>query len=293
MNGILLVNKKENWTSRDVVNKVGKILGTKKVGHTGTLDPLATGVLVLCIGSATKLNEILTSTYKEYEAEITLGFLTDTLDITGNELKEEKVKVNKEQILEALNKMTGKYVQEVPIYSAVKVNGRKLYEYARAGESVELPKRDVDIKELELIGNIKYTDNKTIFNIRCLVSKGTYIRALVNDIANSLNTIGVMSKLTRTKQGKFKLENCYKIEDIESGNYKLISIAEALNNFPKVVVDGYLENLIKNGAVINDEWKQEHILFIDKNNCLLALYKSYDKDKTKLKPWKMFNNNND
>lgn len=291
MNGILLVNKKENWTSRDVVNKVGKILGTKKVGHTGTLDPLATGVLVLCIESATKLNEILTSTYKEYEAEITLGLLTDTLDITGNELKEEKVKVNKEQILEALNKMTGKYVQEVPIYSAVKVNGRKLYEYARAGESVELPKREVDIKELELIGNIKYTDNKTIFNIRCLVSKGTYIRALVNDIANSLNTIGVMSKLTRTKQGKFKLENCYKIEDIESGNYKLISIAEALNNFPKVVVDGYLENLIKNGAVINDEWKQEHILFIDKNNCLLALYKSYDKDKTKLKPWKMFNNN--
>lgn len=292
MNGILLVNKKENWTSRDVVNKVGKILGTKKVGHTGTLDPLATGVLVLCIGSATKLNEILTSTYKEYEAEITLGLLTDTLDITGNELKEEKVKVNKEQILETLNKMTGKNVQEVPIYSAVKVNGRKLYEYARAGESVELPKREVDIKELELIGNIKYTDNKTIFNIRCLVSKGTYIRALVNDIANSLNTIGVMSKLTRTKQGKFKLENCYKIEDIESGNYKLISIAEALNNFPKVVVDGYLENLIKNGAVINDEWKQEHILFIDKNNCLLALYKSYDKDKTKLKPWKMFNNNN-
>lgn len=291
MNGILLVNKKENWTSRDVVNRVGKILGTKKVGHTGTLDPLATGVLVLCIGSATKLNEILTSTYKEYEAEITLGLLTDTLDITGNDLKEEKVKVNKEQILEALNKMTGKYVQEVPIYSAVKVNGRKLYEYARAGESVELPKREVDIHELELIGNIKYTDNKTIFNIRCLVSKGTYIRALVNDIANSLNTIGVMSKLTRTKQGKFKLENCYKIEDIESGNYKLISIAEALNNFPKVVVDGYLENLIKNGAVINDEWKQEHILFIDKNNCLLALYKSYDKDKTKLKPWKMFNNN--
>lgn len=291
MNGILLVNKKENWTSRDVVNRVGKILGTKKVGHTGTLDPLATGVLVLCIGSATKLNEILTSTYKEYEAEITLGLLTDTLDITGNELKEEKVKVNKEQILEALNKMTDKYVQEVPIYSAVKVNGRKLYEYARAGESVELPKREVDIKELELIGNIKYTDNKTIFNIRCLVSKGTYIRALVNDIANSLNTIGVMSKLTRTKQGKFKLENCYKIEDIESGNYKLISIVEALNNFPKVVVDGYLENLIKNGAVINDEWKQEHILFIDKNNCLLALYKSYDKDKTKLKPWKMFNNN--
>ncbi len=287
MNGILLINKEENCTSRDVVNKVGKILGTKKVGHTGTLDPLATGVLVLCIGSATKLNEILTSTYKEYEAEITLGLLTDTLDITGNVLKEEKVNVNKEQILKALDKMIGKYIQEVPIYSAVKVNGRKLYEYARAGERVELPKREVDIKELELVGDIKYIDNKTIFNIRCLVSKGTYIRALVNDIATNLNTIGVMSKLKRTKQGRFKLENCYTLDDIENGNYKLISIDEVLSQYPRVMIGGFKKKLVSNGAIIDNEWDKNEVLFVDENKSLIALYKKYEKDETKLKPWKM------
>lgn len=290
MNGILLVNKEENYTSRDVVNKVGKILETKKIGHTGTLDPLATGVLVLCIGSATKLNEILTSTYKEYEAEITLGLLTDTLDITGNVLKEENMKINKEQVLEALNRMTGKYIQEVPIYSAVKVNGKKLYEYARAGEVVELPKREVDIKGLELVGDLRYTDNKTIFNIRCLVSKGTYIRALVNDIATNLNTIGVMSKLKRTKQGRFDLEDCYTLDDIENGNYKLISIDEVLNEYPRVMVEGREEKLVSNGAIIDNSWNKDKILFIDKNNILIALYKTYEKDKTKLKPWKMLKN---
>ena len=290
MNGILLVNKEENYTSRDVVNKVGKILETKKIGHTGTLDPLATGVLVLCIGSATKLNEILTSTYKEYEAEITLGFLTDTLDITGNVLKEESVKVNKGQLLEALNKMIGKYIQEVPIYSAVKVSGKKLYEYARAGEAVELPKREVDIKELELVGDLRYTDNKTIFNIRCLVSKGTYIRALVNDIATNLNTIGVMSKLKRTKQGRFDLEDCYTLDDIENGNYKLISVDEVLNEYPRVVVEGREEKLISNGAIIDNSWNKTEILFVDENNILIALYKKYEKDETKLKPWKMLKN---
>lgn len=290
MNGILLVNKEENYTSRDVVNKVGKIFGTKKVGHTGTLDPLATGVLVLCIGSATKLNEILTSTYKEYEAEITLGFLTDTLDITGKVLKEEETNVNKEQILEVLDKMTGKYIQEVPIYSAVKVNGKKLYEYARAGLSVELPKREVDIKKIELISDIKYQDNKTIFSIRCLVSKGTYIRALVNDIATNLNTIGVMSKLKRTKQGVFDIKDCYTLSDISAGNYKLLSIDNVLSDYDKISVTGYKTKLINNGAIIDDEWGKDEILFVDDNNNLIALYKRYDKDKTKLKPWKMLKN---
>lgn len=292
MNGILLVNKEKNYTSRDVVNKVGKILETKKIGHTGTLDPLATGVLVLCVGSATKLNEILTATYKEYVAEVTLGILTDTLDITGNVLKEEKENVNKEQILETLEKMTGKYIQEVPIYSAVKVNGKKLYEYARNGENVELPKREVDIKELELVGDVKNIDNKIVFNIRCLVSKGTYIRALVNDIAAHLNTIGVMSELTRTKQGRFILQDCYTLEDMENGNYKLIDIDEVLSEYPRVIVDGSKEKLISNGAIIGNEWNKNEILFIDKNDNLVALYKTCDKDETKLKPWKMLKDNN-
>ena len=134
MNGILLVNKEPGITSRDVVNKVCKIFNTKKVGHTGTLDPLASGVLVLCIGSATKVVEILTSNDKEYEAEMLLGISTDTYDITGKVLKEEEVFVSEEQIKTALNSMIGTYDQEVPIYSAVKINGKKLYDYARNNE---------------------------------------------------------------------------------------------------------------------------------------------------------------
>ncbi len=127
MDGIVLVNKPKNYTSRDVVNIVGKKLHTKKIGHTGTLDPLAQGVLILCIGKATKLVDILTSKSKEYVAGITLGVLTDTLDVEGNILKEEKVNVSKNQIIDVLNSFIGKYIQEVPIYSAVKVNGKKLY----------------------------------------------------------------------------------------------------------------------------------------------------------------------
>lgn len=290
MNGVLLINKEEGLTSRDVVNKVGKILGTKKVGHTGTLDPLATGVLVLCIGEATKLNEILTSTYKEYEAEVTLGLLTDTLDITGNILKEEKVNFNEKEIVQALNKITGKYLQEVPIYSAVKVNGKKLYEYARNNEVVELPKREVDIKEIELISDIKCDNDKVIFNIRCIVSKGTYIRALVNDIATILGTVGVMSKLKRTYQGRFSINDCYSIKDIEENNYKLISINEVLTGFKRVEVDSDLEFKVKNGSIINNEWNEKEILFINRDGNILSLYKTYDKDSTKLKPWKMFKN---
>jgi len=287
MNGILLINKGQNYTSRDIVNYVGKILGTKQIGHTGTLDPLATGVLVLCVGKATKLNEILTSEYKEYEAEITLGILTDTFDITGNVLKEQKTNVTKEQILNALHKIKGKYIQETPIYSAVKVNGKKLYEYARNNEFVELPKREVDIKKMELIGDIKQEDNKTIFNIRCLVSKGTYIRALAYDIAKLLGTIGVMSKLNRTKQGDFSIEDCSTIEDVENSNYKLITIEKVLSRFKKVMVDEYLEEKIKNGSILENRCGCE-VLFVNKENKALALYQPYDKDNTKIKPWKMF-----
>ena len=151
MNGIIIVNKPYGYTSRDVVNILCKKFKTKRIGHTGTLDPIATGVLILCIGSATKLVEALTSDDKEYIATVELGTLTDTLDNTGNVIKEEKTNLNVNQITKALEKMQGVYEQEVPIYSAVKINGKKLYEYAREGINVELPKRMVNIKSLELI----------------------------------------------------------------------------------------------------------------------------------------------
>ena len=218
MNGIIIVNKPYGYTSRDVVNILCKKFKTKRIGHTGTLDPIATGVLILCIGSATKLVEALTSDDKEYIATVELGTLTDTLDNTGNVIKEEKTNLNVNQITKALEKMQGVYEQEVPIYSAVKINGKKLYEYAREGINVDLPKRMVNIKSLELINNIKYENNKTTFQIRCHVSKGTYIRSLVNDIAHELGTVGTMTSLNRVKQGIFNISDAYTLEDIENDN---------------------------------------------------------------------------
>lgn len=288
MNGVIVVNKEKDYTSRDIVNIISKKLNIKKVGHTGTLDPLATGVLVICVGKATKLVELLTCEDKEYIAEVILGISTDTLDITGNILKEKDVIINKTSILECLNKLQGEYEQEVPIYSAVKINGKKLYEYARNNEEVKLPKRKVKIKKLELIGDIKYSDSKTIFKIKCLVSKGTYIRSLINDIATNLNTIGCMKSLIRTKQGNFKIENSYSLEDIKNDNYELLDIDNLLDNLYVVKVDNYLENKIRNGSILKNLYKDDVIVFKNLNNELLAIYQIYEKDKTKIKPWKMF-----
>ncbi len=288
MDGILVVNKPAGYTSRDVVNKISKILNTKKIGHTGTLDPIATGVLVLCIGKATKLVEILTSTEKEYIAEVTLGINTDTLDNTGNILEEQNAQIDKEQIIETLNSMLGFYDQEVPIYSAVKIDGKKLYEYARENKEVELPKRTVEIKNIELLGDIKYEVNKTIFSFKCLVSKGTYIRSLIRDIALKLNTIGIMSNLKRTKQGIFSIDKSYDIESIENNNYKIVSIADCLKNYKNVIVDDFLNTKIKNGAILKNIYNDDTIVFKDDNNNVLAIYKVYNKDTTKIKPWKIF-----
>lgn len=287
MDGILLINKEKDYTSRDVVNIISKKLKTKKVGHTGTLDPLASGVLVVVVGRATKLVNYLTSTYKEYEAEITLGLKTDTLDITGNILNKEKTNITKEQIIDVLNNFEKQYNQTVPIYSAVKINGKKLYEYARENIEIELPKRMVEIKELELISDIKYENDKTIFKIRTLVSKGTYIRSLISDIATNLNTIGVMSSLVRTKQGKFDIKDTYTLNEVKNNNYNLIKIEDVLDSIKSIEVDEILEHKVKNGAVIDNIYKENLILF-KKNGILIAAYKNYEKIEGKMKPYIMF-----
>ena len=223
-NGILIVNKEKNMTSRDVVNSLVSFFHTKKIGHTGTLDPLATGVLVCCINDATKLVEMLTSTEKEYIATMKLGIKTDTYDITGKILDTHEVNISERQIIDALSHFKGIYNQEVPIYSSVKVNGQKLYSYARNNQSVALPVREVNIKVLELIG-IK--DNEVTF--KCLVSKGTYIRSLINDLGTYLGCYATMTELTRTKQGKFEIEDSYSLEQIKNNEYKLLSIDEVLD----------------------------------------------------------------
>ena len=282
MNGVIIVDKDKDFTSRDVVNVVSKSLGTKKVGHTGTLDPLATGVLVICVGSATKLVEILTCNDKEYVAEITLGIKTDTGDITGNVIETKEVEINNNDIKEVLKSYQKKYNQTVPLYSAIRIDGKKLYEYARENKEIELPSREVDIKKIELIDKIK--DN--VFSIKCSVSKGTYIRSLVEDIASSLNTVGTMSNLRRIKQGIFKIEDANKLEDIKNNKYKLISIEEVLKSYYTVDLDDELEFKVKNGTKIKNIYNEDIVVF-KKNNQVLAVYKD---DEGCLRMWKMFNN---
>ena len=223
MNGVLIINKPLGYTSRDVVNKVSKLLNTKKVGHTGTLDPNASGVLVLCVGQALKVVELMSDHDKEYIAEVILGIATDTLDMDTNAtiIKEEKVDISKDKITQVVKSFKKKYFQEVPIYSSVKVNGKKLYEYARNNIPVELPKKEVEIKDIDIVDDIVYKDDKVYFKIKCTVSKGTYVRALIRDIGSELGVSSVMNTLIRTRQGRFTLDDSYTLDDIENGNYKL------------------------------------------------------------------------
>lgn len=265
-NGLLIINKPVGYTSRDIVNIISKKLKTKKVGHTGTLDPLASGVLVITIGRYTKLGEILTSLDKEYISEIKLGIKTDTLDITGNILEKKDFNVTKEDIEIVFKKFIGKYKMEVPIYSAIKINGKKLYEYARNNEEVELPIKTVEIKELELIdyqeGIIKFCTK---------VEKGTYIRSLIRDICKELNTIGTMKSLIRTKQGNFLLENAIELED----NYNLLKITDVLNIKAYNLNDAEYQKVINgNSLVLNSNEEQ---LLLEYNNEEIAIYNKRDK----------------
>lgn len=282
MDGIIVVNKPKGMTSRDVVNIICKEFKTKKIGHTGTLDPIAEGVLVLCIGKATKLVEYLTSNDKEYIATVKLGILTDTLDTDGNILKKSNDILNKDSLIKVLNSFVGTYNQEVPIYSAVKINGKKLYEYARNGEDIELPKRMVEIKDIELL---EFSNDSYKFKVS--VSKGTYIRSLIKDINDKLGVIGVMSSLIRIRQGKFLLESSYTLEDIKNNNYKLLTIKNVLKNELCVIIDSTYFNIIKNGVIIDNKYDKDKVVFIY-NDEVVAIYKTYEKDNTKMKPYKMF-----
>ena len=195
MDGIIVVNKPSGCTSHDIVSKIRKSLKLKKVGHTGTLDPLATGVLPILLGNATKLSKYLINHDKEYVATIKLGVKTDTGDIEGSIIDEQKVPLfTEEQIIEALNSFVGKQKQMPPMYSAIKVNGKKLYEYARNGDKIEVATRDIEIYNISFL---QYIDNKIKFKVSC--SKGTYIRSLCEDIAQKLNTVGTMENLERTQ----------------------------------------------------------------------------------------------
>lgn len=284
MNGVIIVNKEKGYTSRDVVNIISKKLKTKKVGHTGTLDPLAEGVLVICIGDATKLVDVLTNLDKEYVAEVVLGVQTDTLDITGEILKVENVLKSDEEIKVALNKYSGTYEQEVPKYSAVKINGKKLYEYARENVDVVLPKRQVKVNMIELI-KTQIIDSKTNFKFKTSVSKGTYIRSLIRDVAYELKTTGTMTSLVRTKQGQFDINDSYTLDQINNDEYKLLSIKEVLKDIKQTKIEGETLFKVLNGNIIDNFYKEDKILFLNDDEEVIALY---EKDGNSLKVSKMF-----
>ena len=261
MDGIILINKEKGITSRDLVNKVCKKLNTRKVGHTGTLDPLATGLMVLCAFDGCKLVELLTGHDKDYIAKVKLGIKTDTYDITGNILEEKDYSLNKETLINTLNSFNGTYMQEVPVYSSIKVNGKKLYEYARSNIDVELPKHQVSIS------NIKLLDfNKDFFTFSVTVSSGTYIRSLINDIGNRLGILMTMEELTRTRVGNYYLKDATNVDDL-----KIIPIIDALDIFKVEVNDDNFEKKISNGVKIKNIYGKDMVMFI-KNNQVISIY---------------------
>lgn len=277
-NAVLYVNKKKGMTSFDVVNEISNIFGIKRVGHTGTLDPLAEGVMLVCIGKATKIVELLTAKDKEYIAEVQMGIKTDTLDITGNILEEKEVE-NNLKIKETLNHFKKTYLQEVPIYSAVKVHGKKLYEYARKNIEVELPKKEVTIKEIELLSS-----NNNTFKFKCLVTKGCYIRSLIKDIGEGLETLVTMKNLTRTKQGNISIMNTNTLEEIANNQFKYYKIEEVLD-YPIISLNEEFVKEVSNGMKIPNNWNiQDKVIFMY-NGKLLGIYQ---KDCNNLKVWKNF-----
>lgn len=240
INGIIIINKPKGYTSHDVVAKVKKIMKVKKVGHTGTLDPNATGVLPLLLNQGTKLSKYLIEHDKEYEVTLKLGIKTDTLDGEGAIIKEEQVNFETIscQIEKVLSSFIGKQKQIPPMYSAIKVNGKKLYEYARSGQTVEVKPREIEIYAITL-QKLEKEKNEIKFKVSC--SKGTYIRSLCEQIAEKLGTIGYMKELNRTKVGTFEIEKSITIEELEKKEIKLkekvITMQELLKELPTITLE--------------------------------------------------------
>ncbi len=284
MDGFFLIDKEKNMTSFDVVYKMKKKLQMKKVGHTGTLDPDTTGLLVVAVGRATKFIPIISDEkIKVYESEITLGIHTDTFDISGTVLEEKEFAVNNEMIDKVLEEFIGKQSQIPPIYSAKKVDGKRLYEYARSEKLVEIKPHEIEVFKIKRTSDVK--DGK--FNVHFTVSKGTYIRSLIVDIAKKLNTVGTMSSLTRTATDGFNVSSAKKIDEISSTD--IISLSEyAIQKYPVYEVYGKIAKLIENGAKLTyrSEFEYPCVYKNKETNKLIALYEQVDEKN--IKPKVMF-----
>lgn len=287
MEGIIVVNKPKGITSFDVIRKLKKILKTKKIGHTGTLDPLATGVMLMCVGKATKLASDLEAKDKVYIADFDIGYATDTYDIEGKKIAENIIEVSKEDLEQSIKKFIGNIKQVPPMYSAIKIDGNKLYHLARKGIEVERPERDVTIEYINLLD---FKDNKA--KIETKVSKGCYIRSLVFDIGQDLGTYATMTALQRKQVGDYSLENSYSLEQIEemvlNNDFKFLKTIEEIFSYDKYSLQTEKElTLYKNGNTVkikeNLENKKYRIYFQNEfiglanveNNNLLKGYKYY------------------
>ncbi|PFE05996.1 tRNA pseudouridine(55) synthase TruB [Bacillus cereus] len=302
MEGVVLLHKPKGMTSHDCVFKLRKILREKRIGHTGTLDPDVTGVLPICVGRATKIAQFLTSETKTYEGEVTIGFSTTTEDASGEVVEKQDVNrvITRTEVETVLAELTGTLEQVPPMYSAVKVNGKKLYEYARAGQEVERPVRTITIHEFVLLDDREVFEGKNLsFRFRVTCSKGTYVRTLAVMIGEKLGFPAHMSHLVRTASGEFLLEDCISFEEIEENMQNgtvesiFISIDEALSKFPKMVVDEKQAEKIKNGMFLKNELQVTAplITIFDKNERCLAIYEHHPKHPGMLKPMKVLVNN--
>lgn len=251
MDGFFNIYKEKGYTSFDVCNKIKHMFHEKKVGHTGTLDPNAVGVMQIACGKATKLLPLLEDHYKIYEPTIHFGILTDTLDPEGKIIKEENVpKFTIEDVLSKLEILKSRTTQLPPLYSAIKVNGKKLYEYARENKEVEIKERPVKIYELGVISDLYYEDGYLALKLKMKVSKGFYVRSLVRDLAAELGTIGIMSDLVRIQTGDFDINNAKKLSEVNESD--LISVEEVFKKYPRFNAKPYLVPLIKNGIMLDE-----------------------------------------
>lgn len=250
MNGLLLIDKPQDFTSQDVVSKVKKILNVKKAGHIGTLDPMATGLLPILIGDYTKISKYLIEHDKKYIAKLKLGIKTDTGDITGNILEKQEIS-QISNIEETINSFKGVQKQTPPMYSAIKIDGKKLYEYAREGKKVEVPERKIEIYDIRLLN---VDDGEIEFKVSC--SKGTYIRVLCEDIARALGTIGTMSSLRRTIVDKFSIDDAYTFEELENSKDDesiLIKMEDIFNDIDEINLNTRKLELFLNGVKLSVE----------------------------------------
>lgn len=298
INGIINVYKEKGFTSHDVVAKLRGILKQKKIGHTGTLDPDATGVLPVCLGKATKLCDMLTDKDKTYEAVLLLGTTTDTEDITGTVIETKEVNIAKEKIESTILSFLGSYEQVPPMYSALKVNGKKLYELAREGKVIERQARKVSIHEIEIL-EIDLEKNEVRIRVSC--SKGTYIRSLCRDIGEQLQCGGCMKSLIRTKVSRFLIEDSLTLSQIEeivkegNENHYILPIEDMFLEYDKVVVLEEFNKLVYNGNQIFESNLQHteksnwtpSVRVYDSMDQFIGIY-DYQKDEMLFKPRKMF-----